>query len=459
MSPIRDLDLVDMVRLLQKGEVSSEEIVKSCLDAVELYNDKLNAFISIDPLKLLKRAQEIDKLPQTERGLLSGIPVAIKDLIDVSGEVTTAGSSFFKNKPSARTDALIVKKLKEAGAIPFGKTNLHEFAWGGTSANPHYGICYNPWNRNYVAGGSSGGSAISVLMRMAPAALGTDTLGSIRHPSSFCGTVGLKPTYGLLPTEGIFPLAYTLDHVGPMARTVEDVEYVLKAMLDENTRVLVENNYEIGKKVLKERSRRLEGICVGVLAPHVPKDICHEAVWNGYENVLKIIEDEGAEVVEIQFPEFESAYAAGLFLTLAQASQIHRNRMVERPEGFGDDVRVLLEAGYLVSAVDYVQAQKVRAKLIDTAKRIMKKTDCWVIPTTPNPAIAVGETDLTVALFTAPFCTLGFPSIALPSGFTNERLPVSVQIIGAPLDEYRILDIATIVSQSIAFPKTVPENL
>lgn len=455
MEKIRNLNLVDMVKLFQKGEVSSEEIVKSCLEAVDLYNEQLNAFISINPDNILQKARAADKIPANERGLLTGIPVAIKDLIDVSGEVTTAGSSFFRQGQSASKDAPIIRKLKEEGAIPFGRTNLHEFAWGGTSENPHYGVCRNPWNIEHVAGGSSGGSAIAVLTRMAPAALGTDTLGSIRHPSSFCGTVGLKPTYGILPTAGIFPLAYALDHVGPMAKTVEDTGYLFKAMLDEDTRKRLEESDKSRNRFSEANSKRLKGIRVGILSQHVPREICHGAVWEGYQKVLKIVEDEGAELVEIQFPDFETAYSAGLVLTFVQASQIHRKRMAECPEKFGDDVRSLLEAGYLVSAVDYVQAQKVRAKLIETGKRLMERTDCWVIPTTPGPASRVGESNFTIAYFTAPICTLGFPSIALPSGSTDEQLPVSVQVIGGPFSEYRILDIANILSQRIVLPELV----
>jgi aspartyl-tRNA(Asn)/glutamyl-tRNA(Gln) amidotransferase subunit A len=213
--------------------------------------------------------------------------------------------------------------------------------------------------------------------------------------------VGLKPTYGLLPAEGIFPLAYTMDHVGPMARTVEDVACLFKALPDSRSRALLEEKYRSRNEIAKGKIRRLEGVRAGILKDHVIKELCHEAIWKGYQEVLKAAEDEGAKIVEIAFPDFDAVYTTALILTLAQASQIHRTRMADHPGGFGEDVRLLLEAGYLVSAVDYVQAQKVRAKLIETALLLTEKTECWVMPTTPNPAIPVGGTDLTIALNTA----------------------------------------------------------
>ena len=226
-----DLFLTELCRFVEKGKISSQEIVESCLKRYDALNERLKTFISLNREKVLSQAREMDLNKPDQPGKLRGIPIAIKDLIDVAGEITTQGSSFFRNAPAAEHDAPIIQRLKKAGAICFGKTNLHEFAWGGTSSNPHFGFCRNPRNPDYIPGGSSGGSAAAVAAEMVPGALGTDTLGSIRAPSAHCGIVGLKPTYGLLPTEGIFPLGYTLDHVGPMARSVPDAEIFFKALL------------------------------------------------------------------------------------------------------------------------------------------------------------------------------------------------------------------------------------
>ena len=210
MREARELGLLEMIEAVEKGELTSTQIVQSCLDSVEAHNDRLRAFIYLDKAEILDMSRRIDSMGTGKRGLLRGIPVAIKDLIDKAGQVTTQGSYFFSNAPPADKDAPVVGRLKDEGAIIFGKTNLHEFAWGGTTENPHFGICRNPWNPGYSPGGSSGGSGVAVAARMVPGALGTDTLGSIRIPSSLCGIVGLNPTYGLLPTQGIFPLGYTL---------------------------------------------------------------------------------------------------------------------------------------------------------------------------------------------------------------------------------------------------------
>ncbi len=457
MTPVRELDLTEMIALRRKGDITAVDIMQSCLEAVDLYNARLNAFIAIDHQKLIDQARAADQVPAERRGLLAGIPVAIKDIIDVAGEITTAGSSFFRNHPPARSDAAIIRRLKDEGAIAFGRANLHEFAWGASSANVHYGTCYNPWHHDYVAGGSSGGSASAVLMRMAPAALGTDTLGSIRHPSSFCGTVGLKPTYGLLPTEGIFPLAEAYDHVGPMARTVADAACLFNALLTERQRGLLARRAGERTRAALSKSRRLQGLKIGVLKQQVPRELCHQAVWQGFEKVMEMIADEGGEIVEVHFPDFESAYTTGLIITMVQASQIHHQRMRTHPEQFGEDVRLLLEAGYLFSGIDYVQAQRVRAKLIAAGLRLLEGIDCWVTPTTPNPATRIGETDFSVAFLTAPICTLGFPAIALPCGATEQRLPVSFQIIGGPLCENNLLDIAGVLAERLAFPKEVPQ--
>jgi aspartyl-tRNA(Asn)/glutamyl-tRNA(Gln) amidotransferase subunit A len=385
-----------------------------------------------------------------------GIPIAIKDLIDVKAQVTTAGSSFFQDAKSAESDAPIVHRLREAGAIIFGKTNLHEFAWGGTSENPHFGFCRNPWNPEYSAGGSSGGSGVAIAARMAPGALGTDTLGSIRHPSSFCGIVGLKPTYGLLPTKGIFPLAYTFDHVGPMARTVADVERIFQALLDNEARRLLRQGRG-GKKISLAKSKRLKGIKMGRLTALVPKDICHETTWQKYQDAYKLAEDEGAILVDEHIPDFETALGTGFTLTLAQASEIHHERMAKHPEGFGDDVRALLELGYMISGVDYVHSQRLRAKLVEEGKRLTERIDAWIFPTTPKPAPRIGQPiDPILAFFTGPICVLGFPSIAIPSGITHEGLPVSIQIISGPHKENLLFEIAKILEERLGFSKKLP---
>ena len=456
MTKPRDLHLTEMIAAMKKGELSAVELAESCLEMIDAYNDTLHAFISLDRDDVLAQCRAIDGQAVKTRGPLGGIPVAVKDLIDVAGQRTTAGSSFFREAAPAAADAPIVQRLRQAGAVVFGKTNLHEFAWGGTSENPHFGNCRNPWNPDCVAGGSSGGSAVAVATRMAPGALGTDTLGSIRHPSSFCGTVGLKPTFGLLPTEGIFPLAYTFDHVGPMARTVADAGVIFRALLDEEARKLVAAS-TAGKTLPTGASKRLAGIRIGRLSALVPKEICHEATGANYEKAFALAEDEGAVIVDEHIPDYDAALSTGFFLVMAQASEIHRERMATNPGAFGDDVRALLEIGYMVTGVDYVRAQRLRAKIVAEAKRLAERVDAWILPTTPQPALRIGQpVDPTLAFFTGPVATIGFPCIAIPGGLTAEDLPVSIQIVGGPYSENLLLDIAAVLEQRLEFPQSLP---
>jgi aspartyl-tRNA(Asn)/glutamyl-tRNA(Gln) amidotransferase subunit A len=458
MSEARELELLEMIDAIEKGELTSTQIVQSCLDSVEAHNDRLRAFIYLDKAEVLDRSRRIDSMGTGKRGLLSGIPVAIKDLIDTAGQVTTQGSHFFRNSPPADKDAPVVGRLKDEGAIIFGKTNLHEFAWGGTTENPHFGICRSPWNPDYSPGGSSGGSAVAVAARMVPGALGTDTLGSIRIPSSLCGIVGLKPTYGLLPTQGIFPLGYTFDHVGPMARSVADVRRLLQAMLNPEDCHRLEKDQPRIKS--RSGSKRLNGLKIARLSGLVQEEACHETTWRQYQRAFELAEDEGAEIVEAHIPGFETAMVAAIIMTLAQAGEIHHERLAENPAGFGDDVRDLLEQGHMISAVDYIRAQRVRAKLVEEARALTNRVDAWIFPTTPGPATPIGEpANPTLALFTSPINALGFPSIAIPSGLTKDTLPVSIQIITAPYSEYTLLEIAEVIEDRLEFPEDLPAGI
>ena len=456
MTEPRDLELTEMCQSITRGELTSRDIALSCLDAYDNLDDHLKAFISMDRSHVLEQSDAVDAMEPSMRGPLAGIPIAVKDLIDEAGKVSTQGSSFFRDAPPAEKDAPVVRRLKKAGAVIFGKTNLHEFAWGGTTSNPHFGICRNPWNPDHIPGGSSGGSGAAVAARIVPGALGTDTLGSIRLPSAFCGIVGLKPTYGLLPTEGIFPLGYTLDHVGPMTRTVPDARLCLKALLTSDDQHGLESMQKKSRHT-PSGSKRLKGLRIGRLSESVPEDSCHPTTWQQYQKSFELAEDEGAEVVEESIPGFETALSAAFIMTLAQAGEIHHERLAENPEGFGDDVRDRLYQGHLVSGVDYVRAQRIRSKLVDEAKKLMQRVDAWILPTAPNPASRIGEPPHPwAARFTSRINLLGFPGIAIPSGLTDDELPVSIQIVSAPYSEYLLLDIAEIIEERLAFSKDLP---
>ncbi|MCH8333437.1 amidase, partial [Candidatus Sumerlaeota bacterium] len=228
MVDVHGMKLADVARLIRSRQHSAVEFTEAYLERIEKYNARLNAYLKVFTEEALAEAAKADKEIEegTVRGPLHGVPIALKDIIDIAGHVTTAGGILLPDAP-AEQDAEVTRRLRAAGAVLIGKLNLHEYAWGGTTDNPHYGRCYNPWKEGYSPGGSSGGSGAAVAADLCAAALGTDTLGSIRIPSSYCGTVGFKPTYGLVSTRGVYPLSWALDSVGPLARSVEDAAIVL----------------------------------------------------------------------------------------------------------------------------------------------------------------------------------------------------------------------------------------
>jgi aspartyl-tRNA(Asn)/glutamyl-tRNA(Gln) amidotransferase subunit A len=241
-----------------------------------------------------------------------------------------------------------------------------------------------------------------------------------------------------------------------MARTVADVKKIFQALLDNGARRLLRQNRG-KKKISFAKSGRLKGVKIGRLTALVPQPICHETTWQKYQKAFELAEDEGAAIVDEHIPDFEAALGTGFTLTLAQASEIHHERMAKHPQGFGDDVRAFLELGYMIGGVDYVRAQRLRAKLVEKGKRLTERIDAWIFPTTPKPASRIGAPiDPILAFFTGPICVLGFPSIAIPSGLTEDGLPVSIQIISGPHKENLLFDIARILEERLDFPKTLP---
>jgi Asp-tRNA(Asn)/Glu-tRNA(Gln) amidotransferase A subunit family amidase len=237
-----------------------------------------------------------------------------------------------------------------------------------------------------------------------------------------------------------------------MAKSVADAEIFFKALLTPKEHQQL-NKVRNGKKIRAAGKKKLKGLKIALMPSVVQENACHKAVWSGYMKSIALAGELGAEMVDETIPDFEAAMSAAFVLTLGQASEIHRERLAENPAGFGDDVRVFLEQGHLISAVDYIRAQRIRAKLIHEAKKLFQRVDAWMMPTTPNPATRVGESsDPLIARFNGPINLLGFPSLALPSGLTDDGLPVSIQIVAAPFDEYRLLEIAAVMEGRLRFP-------
>ncbi len=372
---------------------------------------------------------------------LRGIPIAVKDLFETANLRTTAGSLFFKDYvPSA--DARVVQKLKAAGAMIVGKTNTHEIALGVTTQNPHFGSCRNPWDESRIPGGSSGGSAVAVATGMALAALGTDTGGSIRIPASLCGVVGLKPTYGRVSVRGVVPLSWNLDHIGPLTSTVQDAALLLGVMAGYDPddpwsvdRTTEDYRLNLGEGVRGWRVGLGSGEYVNGAEPEIAEAVRRAA---------KRLEGEGATVEEVDVSFLREAALANGTMTQADGATFHRERLSDHPDWFGEDVRMRLEAGRNTTSTDYSLARCTQAEMKRRLERLFETYDVLLLPTTPitappidgGPAVAEARR---LTRFTAPFNLTGVPAISMPCGFSQQGLPIGLQMVGPHWEEARLL--------------------
>ena len=361
---------------LRSRRVSSLELTSRCLDQVAKLNPRLNAFITVTGDSARSQAQALDRELSNgiDRGPLHGIPIAHKDLISTRGILTTSGSKLFRdNVPDI--DAPIVEKLTAAGAVMIGKTGLHELAYGVTSDNPHFGTIRNPCDPSRTPGGSSGGSGVAVATDMVYFATGTDTGGSIRIPASFCGVVGLKPTYGLIDRSGIQPLGLSLDHVGPLTRTVADAGLAIEAMLD-------------GRR-LRPAPASCQYIRIGLPENFYFTQVSSE-VSAAVHKAAEAADRLGARLTPVKVPDIDALNDVGRVILLAEASAVYQPYYARRDD-FGADVLALLDQGRLVPATDYVNAQRVRERLLGEFRALFSSIDCLFTPATPTTAPRIGQ--------------------------------------------------------------------
>ena len=383
-----------------------------------------------------------------DRGPLHGIPIAVKDLFFTRGVRTTAGSRLYENFVPAE-DATVVEKLEAAGAVNLGKLNLHELAYGITSANPHFGAVRNPWNTEHSPGGSSGGSGAAVAAGIVYAAMGSDTGGSIRIPAAFCGTVGLKPTYGRVSRYGVFPLAYSLDHMGPLTRSVRDAAIVLNAIAGPDGRDPTSSRHPLVDYV-PDDGCGIRGLRVGV-----PENFYFERLDGEVESAVRgaiaRAESLGAEVKPVAVPDIAALNVVARVILLAEASAVMEPYLDQR-DRFGADVLALFDQGRLLPAVDYVNAQRLRRRMQREFARLWREVDCLFMPTSPNTAPAIGATTVRlggreedVRLATTRLVrginALGLPALSMPCGLSASGLPIGLQIVGPAFEEALILKI------------------
>jgi aspartyl-tRNA(Asn)/glutamyl-tRNA(Gln) amidotransferase subunit A len=443
---------------LQNRQTSSIAITNECLDNIAKQNPRLNLFITVTGEKARKAAAESDeRIVSSKRwSKLDGVPLAVKDNFFIKGIRCTAGSKILSNFFPDYT-APSVESLESSGAVILGTTNMHEFASGVTTVNPHYGPARNPWDPERICGGSSGGSAAVVAAGLAFAALGTDTGGSVRIPASLCGVVGLKPTYGLVSTRGTIPLSYSLDHVGVLAQTCVDAAIVLDsiATYDPNDPCSVNppREYNYFEETLESRNDRLRRT-IGVPEEYF-LDYVDDEVSAAFQIATKNLRSLGHEVSDIRIPNINRSEDIWAPIRFGEALAYHRSWLKERPSDYGEDVRAKLERGKNFSAVDYILAKKDAREYRAGMIKAMEGFDCFITPTTPFPAPKIGEANFSIgsqqldvysALVrqTLPLNVSGLPAVTIPMSFTKQRgLPLGLQIVGRPFDEATILGVGS----------------
>ena len=442
---------------LQRREISPVEITRDCLARIEKLNPSLNAFITVMGESAIEQARwaEAEIGRREWRGALHGVPVAPKDLIDTAGVRTTAASALYKDRVPLE-DAEVVRRLRQAGAIIVGKNNLHEFAYGGSSLVSYFGEVHNPWDVGRIAGGSSGGSAAAVTAGLAYAAIGTDTAGSIREPAALCGCVGIKPTYGRVSSRGVIPLSPSLDHVGPLAATVEDAAIVLQAIAGYDAADITSVDVPVADYVPALREG-VKGVRVGVPRGYFFDDLDAE-VAAAMDHALAGLQSLGTELREVQLE-----VPTDRTLQAAESYAYHAENVAKSPELYQAETVRRIRSGEKVTAAEYIQRRREQDESRRGIRAVFADVDVLVTPTMPMPAPAIADlkanpealrpAELRLLRNTRPFNVWGLPAISVPCGFTQGGLPIGMQIAGAHWREDLMLRVAHAYEQATAWHK------
>jgi aspartyl-tRNA(Asn)/glutamyl-tRNA(Gln) amidotransferase subunit A len=393
------------------------------------------------------------------RGPLHGVPIAVKDIIDVAGQATTCHSRIMLDHVAAR-DATVIARLRAAGAIILGKLALHEFAVGGPSFDLPFPPARNPWNPMHHPGGSSSGAGAALAAGLVPLALGTDTGGSVRNPAGACGVVGLKPTYGTVSRHGVFPLAFTLDHVGPMARSAGDAALLLDVVaghdpLDPGSVVAAPREYSA------DLARGLRGLRVGFVRHFHERDVeADPEVTGAIAEVARVMEGEGAQVREVELPPLQEFYGAQRVIMAAESWAVHARWLRTRPGDYCASSRRRLMAGAFLSAGDYIEAQQRRHELIAAVTQASREVDILLVANSMDPPCRIDDTDAIARTYTRQarnvFSLTGQPAIALMCGLSSQGLPLSVQLAARPHDEAMLLRAGAAYERATQWPRRHP---
>jgi len=451
---------------IARQEISPVDLTKACLERTEAHEGKIKAFITICAKEALEDARraEAEIRAGRYRGPLHGIPISLKDLVGTQGIRTTAGSKILADWiPQA--DATIVNKFKQAGAVILGKTNLHEFAYGPTGVNPHYGTAQNPWGPGRIPGGSSSGSGASVAHSLCPGSIGTDSGGSIRIPASLMGIVGLKPTYGLVSLKGIVPLSWSLDHAGPMTKTVADSALLLQAIAGHDPK-----DPSSAKRSVPDYDRALQGspkgLRIGLIKEYFDPPL-EGGIPEAVQGFAKRLQSLGMQVEEVSLPQLKHASVVSFLIMASESMTYHRPYMKDRAADYGEDVRIRLALGQFILATQYLQAQRVRRLLYRHIQEALERFDLLLSPTLPITAPKIEERKISfggksvdvrpvLTRFTRAFNVTGHPALSLPGGLSPSGLPIGVQLVGRPFAEETLLCLGHAYEQVFSFPGLPP---
>jgi aspartyl-tRNA(Asn)/glutamyl-tRNA(Gln) amidotransferase subunit A len=447
MSDLHWLTAAAAAAAIRARKLSPVELTRALLDRIDRLDPKLNAFIRLDRDAAIEaaKAAEVEIMAGRPRGPLHGVPIGIKDIIDVAGLPTTCHSKILIDNIAA-ADAVCVSRLRGAGAIVLGKLSTHEFAIGGPSFYLPWPPARNPWNTAHHPGGSSSGSGSGVAAGLFPMALGSDTGGSVRNPASACGIVGLKPTYGLVSRRGVFPLSFTLDHVGPLTRTVTDNALMLDAIaghdpLDPGSAAVPCGHYAAGLE------RGVRGLRVGFIRHFHESDLpADPEVAAGLENVAGTLQKLGADIRDIRLPTLGEFAAVNRVILQSEAWAIHGNWLRERPGDYGELARRRLLGGAFISAGDYVHANRRRLEMIAAVEEALREVDVLLCASAMDPPSRIEDTVETERTYPrqarTPFNVTGHPALAMMAGLSSGGLPLSVQFVGRNFAEGMLFQVA-----------------
>ena len=446
MSDLAYLTITEASSLIRDKKLSPVEWTQALIARIERHDGRLNAFLRFTPEIALADARraEAEISAGNWRGPLHGVPYGLKDIIDYAGLPTTAHSAILKDNV-ATADACVTQRLRAAGAVFMGKLSTHEFAIGGPCFDLPWPPARNPWNRDYFCGGSSSGSGVATAAGFVPFAIGTDTGGSVRNPSTMCGVTGIKPTYGLVSRRGVFPLAFSLDHVGPLTRTVHDNATVLNVLaghdgLDPGSvaRPGVDYTALTGKG--------LKGLRIGWLKHFYHDDIkADPQMGAAVDAAVMKMQELGAQVTEVKTVPLSQFQACNRIIMGSESYAIHQKWLRERPQDYGDITRQRFLYGAMYSASDYINALRMRSKFTADFHALFNDVDVIVTASAHDPAVRIDDQEACEFIYSrqarAPFNVTGSPAMAVPAGFSKEGLPLGIQIVAAPYNEaavYRV---------------------